>query len=89
MSDEVKNEAITIQDGTTINVDPKLVVESIDDVNAMFEGHVQLLNAVKSVINRFVADGMSPEDASAVAIEFHRRAAEKANQTVHIGDDKP
>lgn len=88
MSDKNNNintepEMIKTENGE-IAIDPAVMIECIDDVNAMVEGHVRILNAVKSVMNHFIENGVDTKDAALIAVELQRRAGKKANNLVHM-----
>lgn len=91
MSEEKMNgiiEKITTSNGKTIEVDPSFIMESIDDVGSMLDGQLAIIKSVKAIIKRGIAKGMTPSDASQVALELQRRAATKANSLVNFDDDK-
>lgn len=70
----------------SVDVDPAVLLDSIDEVNMMVDAHVNLLKAMKSLVWKFKKSGLSPEQATAVAFELHKRASNKANDLVPNGE---
>lgn len=73
-------EIIKTQEGKSIDLDPNLLVDSIDHVNIMVNAHGMIIRSVRALIKMYVDSGMKPDEAAAVAMEFQRRAGKKANE---------
>lgn len=69
-------------DTREINIDPAVLLDCLDEVNALVNAHVQILFAVKTLLTKFLKSGMSHEDAAAAALTLHKRAADKASSLV-------
>lgn len=65
-----------------LEIDPNLLIESIDDVHALEQAHETILKAMKSMTWRFMKGGMKPDEAAMAAYTLHRHAAEKARTKV-------
>lgn len=66
----------------TIDVDPTLLMDSIDEVNKLVNSHVVILETIRDLIKKYMESGMKPDEAAGLAMTLHKRAAEKARDLV-------
>lgn len=83
----MNKETIETRTGKTIKIDPGLLVDSVDTVNDMVNANVMLLNSVSKLIKLYIAGGVNPDEAGEIALEFHRRAADKARSMVKYEEE--
>lgn len=83
MSEKKEIETITTASGAKIDLDPAIMIECLDDVDDMVNGHLSIISAVEAIIKRFIAAGLSEDEAAMVAMELQRRAGKKANNMSH------
>ena len=84
MDENKMTASVKVNETKDIDLDPELVVDSIDAINEMVECNAKIYAAVGSLIKKYTNSGMSLEDATAVAIELQRRAGKKASEMVHF-----
>lgn len=82
-----EKERIPLANGSDVEVDPTLLIESVDDAAMLLEAHIKILTATKAIIKRGISYGLKPDDAAAVAMELSRRAGKKAGESVHMEDE--
>lgn len=83
-----EKEIIHAADGSNIEIDPKFLIESVDDATKLLDAHTKILVATRSIIKRGIASGLKPDEAAAIAMELSRRAGQKAGKYVHMDSDK-
>ncbi len=83
-----EKEIFKTKNGKTIEIDPALLIDTIDIVNNMVNAHAALLRSVKDIISMYAKNGFDPDTTAEIAIEFHRRAADKAKTLVTMENDK-
>lgn len=71
-----------------IEIPAELLLESVDEVNALVVGHTQILESVKSLLHKYVKAGIPHNDAAQMALELSNRAAKKANTLVKHSDEE-
>lgn len=83
MTDKIiETEVKDVTNETKIEVDPAILLDSIDEVNALVDSHVKILTTVKDLIQKYVKAGMKHDEAASVALTLHKRAADKARDIV-------
>lgn len=91
MNEEAMNgmtEEISTSDGEKIKIDPNFIMEAVDDVSTLVDANVAILKSVRSIIKKGIASGLTAAQASAVALEFQRRAAKKGSSLVHYDENE-
>lgn len=71
----------------TLEFDPNVMFNCLDEANAMYKGHVMILEAVASAIKKAKKMGCDDEVAAGIALTLHKRAAEKASKMAHVNDE--
>lgn len=83
-----EKETFVTKTGKTIEIDPALLIDTIDIVNEMVNAHVALLKTVKDIIAMYTKNGFDLDTCGEIALELQRRAADKANTLVTMEDGK-
>lgn len=68
-----------------VEIDPNLLLDSIDEVDILVKSHVALLKAMKRLIWKYAQAGVEPEKCVAIAYMLNKRAANKAANLVPNG----
>lgn len=82
------NEEKKMENTERMEIPAELLLNSVDEVNNMVSGHVLILEAVKSLLHKYVQAGIPHNDAAKMAIELNSRAAQKANKLVKHSDEE-
>lgn len=66
----------------TINVDPNILLDSMDELDILINCNVKILETVKSLIKKYTSTGMDQNTSASVAVTLQKHAAEKAKSMV-------
>lgn len=69
--------------GTTINIEPSIMMKGLTDVGQMVHAHQIILKSCSNLLHMFVANGVPAGEANKAIIELNRRAAQKARETMN------
>lgn len=65
-----------------LNIDPNILLNSIDSIDILVQANVKILETVRSIIKNCIDSGMDQDTAASVAIAIQQYAAEKSKNLV-------
>lgn len=71
-----------------VTIDPNILIDSMEEIEALVDANVTILETVKKLIKRCIDSGLDKATAAGVAMAIHKDAAKKARKLVNYEDEE-